>query len=189
MLKNESMAESKFKMRPSSAGGKSYKARSAMFRDVVMLFYATTDRLRALRRLIASSVDLNAADYSIVAALYRLNHEPGVRVREVADYLHLSPENVTTAVQRLVKAKWIVKAAHPNDARSVTLRLNAEARERIDQLTFELREVNELWFGEMTTAEIKSLIGYLEHVLDGFDRAYDEAREKLQVKPKRWRKG
>jgi DNA-binding MarR family transcriptional regulator len=184
------MPESKLKMRhPRAASAKSYKARSAMFRDVVMLFYATTERLRALRRLIASSVDLNAADYSIVAALYRLNHEPGVRVREVADYLHLSPENVTTAVQRLVKAKWIVKADHPDDARSVTLRLNTEARQRIDQLTYELREINELWFSQMTTAEVKSLIRYLENVLDGFDLAYDKAKEKLRTKPKRWKSG
>lgn len=160
-----------------------------MFRDVVMLFYATTDRLRALRRLIASSVDLGTADYSIVAALYRLNHEPGVRIKEIADYLHLLPENVTTAVQRLVKEKWVTKAEHPHDARAVTLRLNPEARLRIDRLTSELREINEIWFAQMTTAEIKLLIKYLSHVLDGFDPAYAKAKEKLNARPRRWKSG
>jgi DNA-binding MarR family transcriptional regulator len=165
------------------------RARAEMFRDLVMLFYATTGRLRTLRRLVASSVGLSSADYSIVAALYRLNHRPGVRIKEIADYLHLSPENVTTAVQRLAGQNWVKKADHPSDARGVTLRLSSDATKRIDALTAELREINELWFAEMTTAEIKSLIVYLDKVLDGFDPAYERARDKFAVKPRGWRQG
>jgi DNA-binding MarR family transcriptional regulator len=163
------------------------RARSEMFRDLVMLFYATTGRLRTLRRLVASSVGLSSADYSIVAALYRLNHRPGVRIKEIADYLHLSPENVTTAVQRLASQNWVKKADHPSDARGVTLRLSPDATKRIDALTVELREINEIWFANMTTAEIKSLIGYLDKVLDGFDPAHERARDKFGAKRQGWK--
>ena len=90
-----------------------------MFRDVVLLFYATIGRLQRLRRLIASSVDLNSAEYSIVAALYRLGPKSGVRIREIA--VHMAPENVTTAVGKLVATKWVVKTIDPDDARAVTL--------------------------------------------------------------------
>src|SRR5436853_1764876 len=68
-------------------------ARSAMFRDVVMLLYATTGRLQRLKRVVASSVGLNSAEYSIVAALYRLGPDSGIRVRDVAKYLHMAPDN------------------------------------------------------------------------------------------------
>jgi DNA-binding MarR family transcriptional regulator len=163
-------------------------ARSEMFRDVVMLFYATTGRLRSLKRLVASSVGLSSADYSIVAALYRLNHQPGVRIKEIADYLHLSPENVTTAVQRLASQNWVKKENHPSDARGVTLRLSSVATKRIDELTRELREINEIWFAELSTQEIISLIGYLDKVLDGFDSAYERARDKFRVKPQGWKR-
>ena len=54
-----------------------------MFRDVVMLFYATSGRLQRLKRLVASSVGLNSAEYSIVAALYRLGPKTGIRVRDL----------------------------------------------------------------------------------------------------------
>jgi len=161
-------------------------ARPAMFRDVVMLFYATTGRLQRLKRLIASSVGLNSAEYSIVAALYRLTPKSGSRVREIADYLHMAPENVTTAVGRLVEAKWVIKAIDPSDARAVTLRLHPSARKRIDKLTAELREVNDVWFQDMTAAEIQLLIVFLERVLNGFDAAYQRAKEKFPAQSDQW---
>ena len=72
-------------------------ARATMFRDVVMLLYTTTGRLQRLKRLVASTVKLNSTEYSIVAALYRLGPKAGIRVRDIANYLHMAPENVTTA--------------------------------------------------------------------------------------------
>jgi len=161
-------------------GPRSPGARSAMFRDVVMLLYATTGRLQRLKRVVASSVGLNSAEYSIVAALYRLGPNSGIRVRDIAKYLHMAPENATTAVGRLVKTKWIVKAIDPSDARAVTLTLHRSARQRIDRLTEELVEVNDVWFRDMGPAEIHQLSKYLERILDGFDAAYQRAWEKFQ---------
>jgi DNA-binding MarR family transcriptional regulator len=161
-------------------GPRSPGARSAMFRDVVMLLYATTGRLQRLRRVVASSVGLNSAEYSIVAALYRLGPNSGIRVRDIAKYLHMAPENVTTAVGRLVKTKWVVKAIHENDARAVTLTLHRSARQRIDRLTEELAEVNDVWFRDMGPAEIHQLSKYLERILDSFDAAYQRAWEKFE---------
>jgi DNA-binding MarR family transcriptional regulator len=151
-----------------------------MFRDVVMLLYATTGRLQRLKRLVASTVDLNPAEYSIVAALYRLGPKAGIRVTDIAQYLHMAPENVTTAVGRLVKTKWVVKAIDPSDARAVTLTLHRTARQRIDRLTAELVDINDVWFRDMTPAEIHELTKYLERVLDGFDAAYQRASDKFQ---------
>jgi DNA-binding MarR family transcriptional regulator len=161
-------------------GPRNSTARSAMFRDVVMLLYATTGRLQRLKRLVASTVDLNPAEYSIVAALYRLGPKAGIRVTDIAQYLHMAPENVTTAVGRLVKTKWVVKAIDPSDARAVTLTLHRTARQRIDRLTAELVDINDVWFRDMTPAEIHELTKYLERVLDGFDAAYQRASDKFQ---------
>jgi len=170
---------SNFSVRP-AAMPRNSGGRSAMFRDVVMLFYATSGRLQRLKRLVASSVGLNSAEYSIVAALYRLGPKTGIRVRDIAKYLHMAPENVTTAVGKLVKTKWIVKAIDPTDARAVTLTLHRSARQRIDRLTEELVEVNDVWFRDMNAEDIQLLYQYLEQVLDGFDSAYQRAWEKLR---------
>ena len=156
-----------------------------MFRDVVMLLYATTGRLQRLKRLVASTVDLNSAEYSIVAALYRLEPNSGIRVRDIAQYLHMAPENVTTAVGQLVKTKWVVKTIDQSDARAVTLTLHRSARQRIDRLTEELVEVNDAWFRDMAPQEIQRLSGYLERLLDGFDSAYQRAWEKFHSPLKR----
>jgi DNA-binding MarR family transcriptional regulator len=162
------------------AGPRISTARAAMFRDVVMLLYATTGRLRRLKRLVASTMDLNLAEYSIVLALHRLGPQAGIRVRDIANYLHMAPENVTTTVGGLVKSKWVVKALDPNDARAVTVTLHRSARQRIDRLTEELAEVNDAWFRDMTPAEIQQLSKYLERMLDGFDAAYKKASDKFQ---------
>jgi DNA-binding MarR family transcriptional regulator len=162
-------------------GPRSSNGRSAMFRDIVMLLYATTGRLQRLKRLVATTVDLNSAEYSIVAALYRLGPKAGIRVRDIAQYLHMAPENVTTAVGRLVKTKWVVKAIDPSDARAVTLTLHRSARQRIDRLTEELAEINDVWFRDMAPTEIQQFSKYLERMLDGFDAAYQKASEKFQI--------
>ena len=161
------------------AGPRISTARAAMFRDVVMLLYATTGRLQRLKRLVASTMDLNPAEYSIVLALHRLGPQAGTRVRDIANYLHMAPENVTTTVGRLVKSKWVVKALDHNDARAVTVTLHRSARQRIDRLTEELAEVNDAWFRDMTPAEIQQLSKYLERMLDGFDAAYKKASDKF----------
>ena len=145
-----------------------------------MLLYATTGRLQRMKRLVASTVGLNSAEYSIVAALYRLGPNSGIRVREIATYLHMAPENVTTAVGKLVKTKWVVKVIDQSDARAVTLTLHLSARQRIDRLTEELVEVNDVWFREMTPNQILQLSDYLERVLDGFDSAYQRAWGKFR---------
>lgn len=157
--------------------------RPEIYRDVVMLLYATTGRLQRLRRLVASSVGLSAAEYLIVVALYRLGPKSGVRIREIADYLHLAPENVTTAVSKLVSAKWIVKAIDRSDARAVTLRLHSSARKRMDRLTIDLKEVNDIWFHDLSAAEMQLLKTCLERVLNGFDAAFQKARETFGTAP------
>ena len=154
-------------------------ARATMFRDVVMLLYTTTGRLQRLKRLVASTMNLNSTEYSIVAALYRLGPKAGIRVRDIANYLHMAPENVTTAVGGLVKTKWVVKAFDPDDARAVTVTLHRSARQRIDRLTEELSDINDVWFRDMTAAEILQFSKYLERVLDGFDAAYQKAADKF----------
>lgn len=151
--------------------------RKAIFRDLVMLFYATTGRLKILKRIISSSIGLSSAEYSIVAALYRLGPKSGSRVKEIAEYLHMAPENATTAIKKLVKRNWIIKVIHPTDARAVILRLRPAARKRIDILTNKLRDVNEVWFREMTDAEIQLLIVFMERVLTGFDGALQLTKE------------
>jgi DNA-binding MarR family transcriptional regulator len=164
--------------------GATTRIRPEMFRDVVMLLYATTGRLQRLRRLIASSVGLSAAEYLIVASLSRLGS--GVRIRALADYLHLAPENVTTAVNKLVAEKWVIKAIDPSDARAVTLRLHSSARKRMEKVTDDLRGVNDAWFHEFNAAEMQELKIYLERVLNGFDGGYQRARETFRSEPEQW---
>jgi DNA-binding MarR family transcriptional regulator len=171
---------------PLAATTRNADVRPEIFRDVVMLLYATTGRLQRLRRLVASSVGLSAAEYLIVVALYRLGPKSGVRVREIADYLHLAPENVTTAVNKLVSTKWVVKAIDRSDARAVTLRLHSSARKRMDRLTVDLKEVNDIWFHELNAAEMQLLKTCLELVLNGFDAAYQKAGETFRSGAQQW---
>jgi DNA-binding MarR family transcriptional regulator len=154
-------------------------SRQTVYRDVAMLLYATTGRLNSLKRLIASSIGLNSAEYVIVAALHRLGPK-GHRVKEIADYLHMAPENVTIAVGQLVQKKWVLKSIDPTDARAVTLRLHSSGKKRMDKLSQDLRVVSKVWFREMSGTELQSLAIFLERVLNGFDGGYQMAKEILQ---------
>ena len=73
-----------------------------------------------------------------------------------------------------------MKAFDPNDARAVTVTLHRSARQRMDRLTDELAEVNEVWFRDMTPAEIHQFSKYIERVLNCFDDAYEKASDKFR---------
>jgi hypothetical protein len=46
-------------------------------------------------------------------------------------------------------------------------------------LTEDLGEINDIWFQDMSAADIQLLMVYLGRVLDGFDAAYQRASEKF----------
>jgi DNA-binding MarR family transcriptional regulator len=63
-----------------------------------------------------------------VELLLAVEREPGMTVRDAAEYLNLAPNTVSTLVRQLTERGLLVREPHPEDGRAVQLSLSAEAQ-------------------------------------------------------------
>jgi DNA-binding MarR family transcriptional regulator len=86
---------------------------------------------RGLRRSARATMPGPALPQSQVEVLRLLHREPGLRVHEVAEGLHLAPNTTSTLVQQLIRLGYVERRVDTRDRRAARLELTAAARDRV----------------------------------------------------------
>jgi len=141
--------------------------------DFITLLYAAGSRLFSLRRTVAKSIGLNTPEFAAVLAVARLDEGEGVRIKALADDVHVAATNMTTTVNALLARGWVHKLTDQEDSRAVRISLTEAARFRLNTLAKKITEINEQWFGEETSDE---LIRHSCQVLSALVRNYERAQ-------------
>lgn len=121
--------------------------------DFITLLYAAGNRLLSLRRKVAHSIGLNSPEFAAMLALQRLDKGDGVRIKALADEVHIAATNMTTTVNALHASGWVTKLTDKEDSRAVRISLTDEAHFRLGLLAERIKEINRHWFGVETTEE------------------------------------
>ena len=91
-------------------------------------------RLRRAMRRAARSIDpgnrLSVAQLELLSAVAE---NPGARPGQIARYLHLAPNSVTTLVNGLHNAGLVTRASNPDDRRTVRLDLTPAGVEAVNR--------------------------------------------------------
>jgi DNA-binding MarR family transcriptional regulator len=133
------------------------------FREFVADFYAAVAGAHSLRRALAKSIGLSAAEFSILLATWDLQKGGTVGITAIAKHLHLAAAHVTAEVGKLVRAGYIKKTQHPKDTRAVILALTKKGERRLNDLTPLLRDINNrLFVIDAPNSEI--VAKFLKHV-------------------------
>jgi DNA-binding MarR family transcriptional regulator len=148
----------------------------AAFREFLSLLYAATSRLQAMRRELARSLGLGATDLSVILTIYTSGNSQGLRVKYIADNLHVAAANITASVNNLEKDRWIKKTNDKRDNRAILVSLTAEGQKRVDQFTDKLRNVNDIWFKDISEAERDHVKQFLHRIINQYDNAFHAAR-------------
>lgn len=149
----------------SEAAGRS----DARFRQMIYDLLHMEAQLREARDRLGAALGIAGPAYAILMTIARAD-EPkdgaarrtadtaaGIRVRDVADRLHVSGAFVTAEANKLQQAGLVAKARDPDDGRAVRLHLTAEGRRRIIDLAPQIRAVNDHLFGDLTRDEFNVL--------------------------------
>ena len=148
----------------------------ARLRELVSLMYAAAGRLQSMRRELARSLNVGAAELSVLLTLYGTPRDGGMRIKEIADNLHIAAANVTASVNTLEGENWIEKANDSRDSRAVLVSLTDDGKRRLDQFTDKLRTVNDIWFREISAREYTYVTQFLRRIISQFDSAYYAAK-------------
>jgi len=92
-------------------------------------FGAVQMRAEALLKIVATAHDIGVSD---LRALYFVHGGTDVTPRDLAAYLDLSSGSVTSLVDRMTRAGFLDRAAHPTDRRSSFLVIAPAGVELID---------------------------------------------------------
>ena len=136
------------------------------FRELVADLFAAAAGMLALRRALATSVGLSAAEYATLLATWHLQRKGPAGINTLAGQLHVAAANVTAEVGKLVKKRILDKQPHPRDTRAVLVRLTAKGSAILAELTPLLRRINDRLFAGNKPNDIKAIASFLHHIAD-----------------------
>jgi DNA-binding MarR family transcriptional regulator len=136
------------------------------FREFIADLFAAAAGMQSLRRALAKSIDLSAAEFSVLLATWYLQKKGRVGVTAVAQHLHVATAHVTAEVGKLVRAELIKKTQDSTDTRAVTLVLTRKGEAILSDLAPLLRRINDRLFSGNTANAVTVVAKFLKHVAD-----------------------
>ena len=147
------------------------------FRELIALFSAATGRMQSMRRELAKALGVGVAEFSVLTALMYLEKKGSVRVRTIAEHLHIAAAHVTVIVKRLTLLGWVIKTTDSHDNRAVSLRLTTEAQDKLAAFAPLLCAVNDRWFGGMSRPELLIASEFMRRLVRQYDSAMTKAKD------------
>lgn len=141
------------------------KGADLAFREFVADLFAAASGMQSLRRTLARSIKLSAAEFSILLATWYLQKKGSVGINAIAKHLHIASAHVTAEVGKLVAAALLKKSRDPRDTRAVIVRLTKKGEAILVELAPLLRKINDRLFYGMTPADIAAVSRFLKHII------------------------
>ena len=136
------------------------------FREFIADLFAAAAGMLALRRALATTVDLSAAEFAILLATWQQEQKGEVGISSLAREVHVAAANGTAEVGKLVRKRILHKQPHPRDTRAVLINLTDKGHEILARLTPVLQEINDRLFVGNSTRDITVVGNFLHHVAD-----------------------
>ncbi|MBV8512686.1 MAG: winged helix-turn-helix transcriptional regulator [Xanthobacteraceae bacterium] len=142
------------------------------FRRLVHGLFGFLARHEAVRSGHGARIGLVGIEYTVLISIRHLAVEnPDVSVSRVAEHLYLSGAFVTSVTNKLLKRGLIHKRPDPNDRRRVRLEVSEQGNALLAELAPVQRQVNDVQFGCLSTAEFLHLLDMIERLIDCGDNA------------------
>jgi DNA-binding MarR family transcriptional regulator len=141
------------------------KGEDLVFREFVADLFAAASGMQSLRRALARSIELSAAEFSILLATWYLQKKGKVGITAIARHLHVASAHVTAEVGKLVDASLLQKSQDPGDTRAVIIRLTRMGERILVELAPLLRTINDRLFYGTTPNDVAVVSRFLKHII------------------------
>jgi len=129
------------------------------------------------RNVIASSLGLNVTDMECLGLLF---HKGIATPTELAKHTGLNSGSTTAMLDRLEKAKLIVRKPNPNDRRGLLISVNKAGSKKIAPLFMHARQAQDKLVASYSAKDLQVLIDFFTR----FTQVYEDERETLLLKLK-----
>ena len=141
------------------------------FRRLVYRLSVIEERLRHARTYFGRRIGLSGPQYMLLVSVAYLQGASGMTVRALARELRVTSAFVTSESYRLIERGLLAKRPNPHDSRSTLITVTAAGRRRLEALVPEVRKVNDLFFGRLSSASFRAALRFLDQLADGSAQA------------------
>jgi DNA-binding MarR family transcriptional regulator len=147
------------------------KGGDGLLRELIWNILSIGIHLEEVARHWAKCLNISGPQWLILMAIDYLDNGHGVSVRDVSAKIHVNSTFVTTETKRLEKAGYAARRPSSQDGRVVLLSLTDKAKRSIAELSVRRKEINDLVFLRLSTAELARLVDHTSLIRSGLDRA------------------
>jgi DNA-binding MarR family transcriptional regulator len=133
-------------------------------REFVADLFAAIGAMRSLRRALASTVGLSAAEFSVLLAVWTIQRKGPQGIRGIARHLHVDATHVTAEVGKLVAKGFLQKRRNPDDTRAVIVQITNRGTTVLSQLAPLLRRINDRLFSGNSASDIATVSKFAKHI-------------------------
>ena len=153
----------------------------ARFRRFLYDFLTISARMKLVREHLGGQAGLTGPQYTLLIAVMELGDGAGVAMRDLAEYLRVTPAFVTLESGRLIDAGVLAKRANPRDGRSSMLLLSARGWRLVARLVPEVRTINDLFFSRLDGATFNRARQLMAELLEGSELALAQVAARRSV--------
>jgi DNA-binding MarR family transcriptional regulator len=135
------------------------------FREFIADLFAAASTMQALRRALAHSIRLSAAEFSILLATWCLQKQGKASISAIARHLHIASAHVTAEVGKLVDSSHLRKSPDRSDSRAVVVTLTKRGEAILIELTPLLRRINTRLFSGIAPSEVAVISRFLKQIV------------------------
>src|ERR1700738_4349923 len=128
----------------------------------------------AVRRRLASELDLTAPQFNVLLVIAEHAGTGGISVTDIADCLHVTGPFVTHECNKLEIKKMVVKTPNPSDGRSILLTPSAEGGNKLRGISAKMKSSADRFLDGVTRKELRTLMTTLEKLIRGGEEAMVE---------------
>jgi DNA-binding MarR family transcriptional regulator len=148
------------------------------FRETVFLMVRALGHLEFCREAFGKRVGLTGSQFAVLVGVAYCQGDIGVTIRDLSRHVRLAATHITTEVGRLEAKGILSKRANEKDRRSVLVRLAPAGEKLFQDLAPFMREVNDILFSRLTSADMTRLHAILLQFADNGERAAEFIRRR-----------
>ena len=148
------------------------------FRETVFLMVRALSHLEFCREAFGKRIGLTGSQFATLVGVAYCQGHTGVTIRDLAKHVRLAATHITTEVGRLETKGLLIKRENDEDRRSVLVQLSADGEKLFRELTPYMRDVNDILFNKITSADMNRLRAILLKFSDNGDRAAEFIKRK-----------
>ena len=95
-----------------------------------------------------------------------LDKEGQTKMKNLAQFMHVTTADMTGLVERLVKSGYVVRVFLPEDRRVIKIQLTPEGRGLVKRVTQEKKKMVMRIFGKISEQDRQDYLGILERIKD-----------------------